>query len=220
MIALGVAPNGFNINRGVRLDPHRRRQPPRSGASAPTSASRSTATPTGVMICRREGPGRRRRPDHGADRRRAGPRAGRSQGRRRRRHGDVQPRPRALPRRARASRCRAPPVGDRYVVEAMREGGFNLGGEQSGHIILRDFATTGDGLIAALQVLAAMVETGKPTSALARVFEPVPQMLRTSASARRQAAGERRASRPPSPTPRRASTAAAASWSAPPAPSR
>jgi phosphoglucosamine mutase len=69
------------------------------------------------------------------------------------------------------------PVGDRYVMERMRQGGFNLGGEQSGHLILSDFSTTGDGMIAALQVLAVMVRTGKPMSALARQFEPVPQKL-------------------------------------------
>ncbi len=68
-------------------------------------------------------------------------------------------------------------VGDRYVMARMREGGFNLGGEQSGHVILSDFSTTGDGLIAALQVLAVMIETGKPMSALGRQFEPVPQLL-------------------------------------------
>jgi len=68
-------------------------------------------------------------------------------------------------------------VGDRYVVERMREGGFNLGGEQSGHIVMTDYATTGDGLLAALHFLAAMVETGQPASALARQFERVPQML-------------------------------------------
>ncbi|MFD1157559.1 phosphoglucosamine mutase [Roseovarius aestuarii] len=68
-------------------------------------------------------------------------------------------------------------VGDRYVVEKMREGGFNLGGEQSGHIVMTDFATTGDGLIGALQFLAAMVDTGERASKLARVFEPVPQKL-------------------------------------------
>jgi phosphoglucosamine mutase len=68
-------------------------------------------------------------------------------------------------------------VGDRYVMARMREGGFNLGGEQSGHVILSDFSTTGDGLIAALQVLAVMVKTGQPMSALARQFEPVPQKL-------------------------------------------
>jgi phosphoglucosamine mutase len=69
-------------------------------------------------------------------------------------------------------------VGDRYVVEKMRSVGCNLGGEQSGHIILSDYATTGDGLIAALQVLAAIVETGKRASEVCRVFEPVPQVLR------------------------------------------
>ncbi len=68
-------------------------------------------------------------------------------------------------------------VGDRYVVERMREGGFNLGGEQSGHVVMTDHATTGDGLIAALQFLAAMVETGQKASALATVFAPVPQKL-------------------------------------------
>jgi phosphoglucosamine mutase len=69
------------------------------------------------------------------------------------------------------------PVGDRAVVARMREGGFNLGGEQSGHIVLSDFSTTGDGLLAALQVLAVLKESDKPMSALARQFEPVPQKL-------------------------------------------
>ena len=69
-------------------------------------------------------------------------------------------------------------VGDRYVVERMRALGCNLGGEQSGHIILSDYATTGDGLIAALQVLAAIVETGKRASEVCRQFPPVPQRLR------------------------------------------
>ncbi len=68
-------------------------------------------------------------------------------------------------------------VGDRYVVEAMREGGYNLGGEQSGHVVMTDHVTTGDGLIAALQFLSAMVETGKPASELARVFTAYPQKL-------------------------------------------
>ena len=68
-------------------------------------------------------------------------------------------------------------VGDRYVVERMRAGGFNLGGEQSGHIVMTDYATTGDGLLAGLQFLAAMVETGQRASELARVFETVPQKL-------------------------------------------
>ncbi|MGY6532257.1 phosphoglucosamine mutase [Glycocaulis sp.] len=69
-------------------------------------------------------------------------------------------------------------VGDRYVVEAMRASGANLGGEQSGHIVLSDFATTGDGLIAALQVLSLLIESGKPASELLKVFTPAPQILK------------------------------------------
>ena len=69
-------------------------------------------------------------------------------------------------------------VGDRYVLEAMRSRGFNVGGEQSGHIILSDYATTGDGLVAALQVLAELVATGKRASELLHLFDPVPQLLK------------------------------------------
>ncbi|MBE7618415.1 phosphoglucosamine mutase [Gluconacetobacter entanii] len=69
-------------------------------------------------------------------------------------------------------------VGDRYVVEKMRELGANLGGEQSGHMLLSDFATTGDGLVAALQVLAVLVEEGRPASEVCRMFTPYPQLLR------------------------------------------
>jgi len=69
-------------------------------------------------------------------------------------------------------------VGDRYVVERMRAGGFNVGGEQSGHIILADYNTTGDGLIAALEVLACVVRAGKPVSEVGRMFRPYPQLLR------------------------------------------
>ncbi|MEL6516650.1 MAG: phosphoglucosamine mutase [Pseudomonadota bacterium] len=69
-------------------------------------------------------------------------------------------------------------VGDRYVVEAMRKGGYNMGGEQSGHIVMTDYTTTGDGLIAGLQFLREMVQTGQPASALAQTFAPVPQMLK------------------------------------------
>ncbi len=68
-------------------------------------------------------------------------------------------------------------VGDRYVIEKMREGGFNVGGEQSGHIIFSDFITTGDGLIAALQVLAVLAEERRPASEAAHIFEPAPQFL-------------------------------------------
>ena len=69
------------------------------------------------------------------------------------------------------------PVGDRYVGEKMREIGCNLGGEQSGHVIMSDFATTGDGLVAALQVLAVLVEEQRPSSELLRCFTPLPQRL-------------------------------------------
>ncbi|MFY0622083.1 MAG: phosphoglucosamine mutase [Pelagimonas sp.] len=69
-------------------------------------------------------------------------------------------------------------VGDRYVVESMRKNGFNLGGEQSGHIVMTDYATTGDGLMAGMQFLAEMVRSGKPASELTRSFEPVPQLLK------------------------------------------
>lgn len=69
-------------------------------------------------------------------------------------------------------------VGDRYVVERMREGGFNIGGEQSGHMVLSDFATTGDGIIAALQVLAVVTRSGKPVSETCHMFNPMPQVLK------------------------------------------
>jgi phosphoglucosamine mutase len=69
-------------------------------------------------------------------------------------------------------------VGDRYVLERMKSGGFNVGGEQSGHMILSDHATTGDGTLAALQVLAELVGAGKPASELLHRFDPVPQLLK------------------------------------------
>ena len=69
-------------------------------------------------------------------------------------------------------------VGDRYVMERMRELGLNVGGEQSGHMILSDYATTGDGLLAALQLLAVLVEEGRPASEVVRLFEPLPQVLK------------------------------------------
>jgi phosphoglucosamine mutase len=70
------------------------------------------------------------------------------------------------------------PVGDRYVVERMRRDGYNVGGEQSGHIVLSRYTTTGDGLIAGLQVLAALVQDGRPASEVLQVFQPLPQLLR------------------------------------------
>ncbi|HRO49164.1 MAG TPA: phosphoglucosamine mutase, partial [Hyphomicrobium sp.] len=70
------------------------------------------------------------------------------------------------------------PVGDRYVVEHMRRHGYNVGGEQSGHIVLSDFTTTGDGLVSSLQVLACAVATGKPVSEVCARFTPLPQVLK------------------------------------------
>jgi phosphoglucosamine mutase len=69
-------------------------------------------------------------------------------------------------------------VGDRYVVEHMRSHNFNVGGEQSGHIVLSDFATTGDGLVAALQLLACVKRMDRPVSEVCKRFEPVPQLLK------------------------------------------
>jgi phosphoglucosamine mutase len=68
-------------------------------------------------------------------------------------------------------------VGDRYVVEHMRKHGYNVGGEPSGHIVLSDFTTTGDGLVTALQVLSVVVATGRPVSEVCKRFEAVPQLL-------------------------------------------
>ena len=70
------------------------------------------------------------------------------------------------------------PVGDRYVVEYMRKHGYNVGGEQSGHIVLADYSTTGDGLVAALQILACVVQSEQPVSAVCKRFEPLPQILK------------------------------------------
>jgi len=69
-------------------------------------------------------------------------------------------------------------VGDRYVLERMVEKGYNVGGEQSGHLILTDYSTTGDGLVAAMQVLAMIKKLNRPASEVCRRFEPLPQVLR------------------------------------------
>jgi phosphoglucosamine mutase len=71
------------------------------------------------------------------------------------------------------------PVGDRYVVERMRAGGYNLGGEQSGHIVMSDYTTTGDGLVTALQILSVVIASGKPVSEVCKCFDPVPQVLKS-----------------------------------------
>ena len=96
---------------------------------------------------------------------------------RHRRHRDVEPRARALPRRAGARMVRTP-VGDRYVLEQMLKHGYNLGGEPSGHIILSDYATTGDGFVAALQVLAVVQKLRRPVSEVCHRFDPLPQILK------------------------------------------
>jgi phosphoglucosamine mutase len=73
-------------------------------------------------------------------------------------------------------------VGDRHVVERMRAGGFNLGGEQSGHIVMTDYTTTGDGLVTALQILGVVITSGKPVSEVCKRFDPVPQLTRSVAT--------------------------------------
>jgi phosphoglucosamine mutase len=70
------------------------------------------------------------------------------------------------------------PVGDRYVLEHMRKHGYNVGGEQSGHIILSDYTTTGDGFVAALQLLAVIKRSNKPVSEVCHRFEPLPQVMK------------------------------------------
>ena len=110
-------------------------------------------------------------------------------------------------------------VGDRYVLERMVDKGYNVGGEQSGHIILTDYTTTGDGLVAAMQVLAMVKKLGKPASEVCHRFEPLPQILRNVRFNGGRRSKARTSSRR-SLTRRSGSTAAAASSSAPPAPSR
>ena len=83
------------------------------------------------------------------------------------------------------------PVGDRYVLEHMREHGFNLGGEQSGHIIMSDYATTGDGFVAALQVLAVVKKQDRPVSQVCHRFDAAAAGAQERALPQRQAAGER-----------------------------
>ena len=83
------------------------------------------------------------------------------------------------------------PVGDRYVVEHMREHGFNVGGEQSGHIVLSDYGTTGDGLVAALQVLAVIQESGRPVSEVCRRLRPAAPVAEECPVRGRRSAGRR-----------------------------
>ena len=104
------------------------------------------------------------------------------------------------------------PVGDRYVLEHMREHGYNVGGEPSGHIILSDYTTTGDGFVAALQVLAVVKKQDKPVSQVCHRFDAAAAGAQERALSQRQAAGELRRCARPSRTPSSASTATAA-WS-------
>jgi phosphoglucosamine mutase len=161
VIALGVKPNGVNINA------QRRRAAPRAHGearcvkhSARRSASRSTATPTASSWSTSAGR------SSTATRSWRCARADAAPGQAARRNTLVATvmsnlgLERAMPPKG-GSVVRTA-VGDRYVVEAMRKGGFNLGGEQSGHLVFLDHATTGDGIVAALQVLAIMMEEGRP----------------------------------------------------------
>ena len=78
------------------------------------------------------------------------------------------------------------PVGDRYVIERMRQAGYNVGGEQSGHVILSDYSTTGDGLVTAMQVLAVVKRQDRPVSEVCHRFEPLPQVLQNVRAQRRE----------------------------------
>ena len=131
--------------------------------------------------------------------------------RRHRRHGDVESRARALPRRAAASTLLRTRVGDRYVVEHMRADGYNVGGEQSGHIVLSDFATTGDGLIAAFRCWPWSSAGQAGERGAASSSSRCRSVLRNVRFAAARPLEHRRRSRRRSPTARRGSTAAAAS---------
>ena len=101
------------------------------------------------------------------------------------------------------------PVGDRYVLEHMRAHGYNVGGEPSGHIILSDYTTTGDGFVAALQVLAVVKRSNKPVSEVCHRFEPLPQVLKNVRYQKGKPLENAPCARP-SPAPKRSSAAAAA----------
>ena len=156
VVAIGVTPNGLNINDGC-------------GSTAP-ALLQETVVASGadigialdgdadrLIVVDEKGKIGRRRPADGADRLRLGA-AGAAEGRRRRRDGDVEPRPRALPGRARVCGWSAPRSATAMCSRRCGKVAINVGGEQSGHIILSDYATTGDGLVAALQVLAELVD--------------------------------------------------------------
>ena len=173
VIAIHAAPDGLNINEGcgsTHLEP----SAPPCSSTAPTSASRSTATPTAAWPSTTRAPSstatscsRCSPVDEGGRHPRQGHRGG---------DRDEQPRLRARDARAGVG-VRQTKVGDRYVLQAMQVSGYTLGGEQSGHVILTDYATTGDGILAALQVLERMVTTGRTLKSLASVVTRLPQTL-------------------------------------------
>ena len=176
VITIGVEPDGFNINqecgstvtgsaepqgaRNARRYRHRARRRRRSGHRSSMSSGHLIDGDQLLALIAQSW--KRRRP------------AGQA---RHRRHRDVESRARAFSRRPGIELERTP-VGDRYVLEQMLSRGYNVGGEQSGHIILSDYATTGDGLVAALQVLAVVQKLRRPVSEVCHRFDPLPQILK------------------------------------------
>ena len=218
MIAIGVEPNGKNINDGV-------------GSTAPTLLCETVVASGAAIGIALDGDADRLIvvDENGkvvdgdqlmatiADRLGA---ARAAEGRWAGYDGHVQPRPRAASWPRQGLGMIRTGVGDRYVLEAMRAQGYNVGGEQSGHIILSDYATTGDGLVAALQVLAELVDLGAPGQRIAPPLRPRAATPAQRPLRRRQAARGRRGQGGRSPTPRRNWPAPAASSSAPRAPNR
>ena len=175
--AIGISPNGFNVNDAI-------------GSTHPKALQMrvlETGADIGIaldgdadrlIVVDEKRPDRRWRPDHGA-------------GRRRRRRPPARLKGGGLVATVMSNlglerwlagkglNLHRAGVGDRYVLEAMKAGGYNIGGEQSGHLILADHSTTGDGLVAALQVLAALVSSGKPASEVLHLFDPLPQLLKS-----------------------------------------
>ena len=176
VISIGVEPDGFNINRDCgSTSPEE--LVPQGARDARRYRHRARRRRRPRDHRRRAGPHRRRRPAAGRDRREL-------QGRRPARRSPASSPPSCriygLERYLaglKLSLARTP-VGDRYVLDHMREHGFNVGGEQSGHIILSDYTTTGDGFVAALQVLAVVKKLDRPVSEVCHRFDPLPQILK------------------------------------------
>ena len=176
VVPIGVEPDGFNINHDC-------------GSTAPEAFCRKVREMRAdigialdgdadrVLIARRARPSDRRRSVARRDRGKLARRRSARQARHRR-HGDVESRAGAPHLQSLGLELVRTPVGDRYVLEHMREHGYNVGGEQSGHIILSDYTTTGDGFVAALQVLAVVQKQGKPVSQVCHRFDALPQVLK------------------------------------------